>query len=252
MHGAMPRLDALLAHNLGWSRSDVGRALRRGRVAAADGALLRDGALPIDVDALPMDVVVDDARVTLVTRMDVLLHKPVGFVTALRDREHRTAFELVAEAPMHGDLRAVGRLDVDSTGLLLWTTDGTLLHRLTHPRHRVPRTYHVALAGPWDEGAAPVLSDGHAPDIVELAPADRAQMHPALLVPDTTRCFARITITSGRFHEVRRLFVELGSRVLGLCRTAYGGVALPDDLEAGAWRPLTVDERERLEDRSAR
>lgn len=243
----MPRLDALLAHNLGWSRSDVTRALRRGRVATPDGTTLRDGAQAIDPASLPYDLVVDDAPITLVTRMDLLQHKPTGFVTALRDREHRTAFELLADAPLHGDLRAVGRLDVDSTGLLLWTTDGGLLHRLTHPRRAVPRTYHVALAGPWQEGVVPTLSDGHTPDIVELTAVDREQMHPALVVPDTTRCFATITITSGRFHEVRRLFVELDTRVLGLCRVRYGSVSLPDDLAAGAWRPLDADARATLE-----
>lgn len=237
----MPRLDALLAHNLGWSRSDVTRALRRGRVTLPDGTALRDGSQAIDPATLPCDLIVDDAAVRLVTRMDLLLHKPLGFVTALSDKAHRTAYELIADAPMHGDLRAVGRLDIDSTGLLLWTTDGALLHRLTHPRRAVPRTYHVALAGPWEQGITPTLSDGHTPDIVELVEVAREQMHASLDVPDTTRTFATITITSGRFHEVRRLFVEMGTRVLGLCRVRYGSVVLPDDLEAGTWRALDAE-----------
>lgn len=203
------------------------------------GAPLRDVGLAVATEQLPLSIVVDGQAVTLRARMDLLQHKPLGCVTARSDAQHPTAYALLEDAPLHADLRAVGRLDIDSTGLLLWTTDGPTVHRLTHPRRAVPRTYHVALAGPWSEpppGFA--LADGYAPDIVELAARDAAQMHPGLVAPDTARVFATITVTSGRFHEVRRIFVELGSRVLGLCRVAYGATRLPEDLAAGAWLPI--------------
>jgi 16S rRNA pseudouridine516 synthase len=235
----LPRLDALIAHNLGLSRAVVTRLLRHGRVADTGGERLRDGALAIATERLPLDLVVDDQAITLRARMDLLQHKPLGCVTAMHDARHPTAHALLEGAPLLSDLRAVGRLDIDSTGLLLWTTDGALVHRLTHPKRAVPRTYHVALAGPWTE--LPVdfaLADGHAPNIIELAVREREQMHPGLVVPDTTRMFATITVTSGRFHEVRRIFVELDSRVLGLCRVAYGEARLPEDLAAGAWTPI--------------
>lgn len=235
----MPRLDALIAHNLGLSRAVVTRLVRHGRVQDTAGAPLRDGGLAVATEQLPLLVVVDGQPLTLRARMDLLQHKPLGCVTALRDAQHPTAYALLEGAPLLADLRAVGRLDIDSTGLLLWTTDGATVHRLTHPRRAVPRTYHVALAGPWSEPPPGfTLADGYAPDIVELAAHDAGQMHPGLVTPDTARLFATITVTSGRFHEVRRIFVELGSRVLGLCRVAYGAVRLPEDLAAGAWMPI--------------
>jgi len=235
----LPRLDLLLAHNLGIGRAAVTRLLRSGRVLDIEGAPLHDGRTPIALEELPRPLVVDGAAITLRARMDLLQHKPLGVVTALRDATHPTAYDLLEGAPLRAELRAVGRLDLDSTGLLLWTTDGDLLHRLTHPRRAVPRTYHVALGGPW----RPVppefaLADGHVPTIVALEARDAAQMHPGLVVPDTTRCFATITLTSGRFHEVRRIFTELDSLVLGLCRVRYGDVVLPDDLAPGAWLPI--------------
>jgi 16S rRNA pseudouridine516 synthase len=235
----LPRLDILLAHNLGISRAAVTRLLRAGRVRDAEGTAQLDGRASVAAQRLPWTLELDGSPVTLRTRMDLLQHKPLGVVTALRDAVHPTAYALLADAPLRTELRAVGRLDIDSTGLLLWTTDGALLHRLTHPRRAVPRTYHVALGGPWTPvppGFA--LDDGHVPTILELDARDAEQMHPGLVFPSNARRFATITVTSGRFHEVRRIFAELDTLVLGLCRVRYGEALLPVDLPAGAWVPL--------------
>ena len=98
------------------------------------------------------------------------MNKPLGCVTALRDARHPTAYELLAGAPLHAELRAVGRLDLDTSGLLLWTTDGAEIQRLTHPKRAVPRTYQAALARPFAPLPAGrcVLDDGHDPNIVAL------------------------------------------------------------------------------------
>jgi 16S rRNA pseudouridine516 synthase len=133
----------------------------------------------------------------------------------------------------------VGRLDLDSTGLLLWTTDGALLHRLTHPRSAIPRCYHVALAR--DFGPLPpdlVLRDGHRPKVVDLHPAEAADMHPSLARSPEATAFASITLGDGAYHEVRRIFAALGSHVLSLCRISFGSLELPRDLAPGDWRPV--------------
>ena len=176
-------------------------------------------------------------------RFDLLLHKPVGCVTAHEDARHGTAYELLREAPMFAELRAVGRLDLDTSGLLLWTTDGTAVHKLTHPRYAVPRTYHAGLAGPWQEPTEGlVLDDGHAPRITALVAIAEGDAHPGLRRSPGATHHASITITTGRFHEVRRIFAALGTEVLDLCRVAYGPVTLPADLPAGAWQPLDLAE----------
>ncbi len=237
----MPRLDLLIAHNLDLSRGQVTRLCRAGRVRSLEGEPLKDPGLQIAPATLPRTVLVDDAPHALRVRYHLLLHKPVGVVTALRDDRHPTAYELVRDAPLGRDLRAVGRLDLDTSGLLLWTTEGPLLHRLTHPRYAVPRVYHAALAAPWRAPTPDLaLDDGHRPEILDLRALTDDERHPGLLVPAGTAALATITIASGKFHEVRRIFAALGAEVLGLCRVSYGPVELPRDLAAGDRREIDL------------
>ena len=238
----MPRLADLLARNLDISRTAAARLIAEGRVTHRDGTPLadRNTELPAGDAAAPaVPVSVDGEAVSLWDRAVILQHKPVGVVTALRDNRHPTAYDLLAEAPLHGSLRAVGRLDLDSSGLLLWTTEGALIQRLTHPKRRVPRTYHAALARPF----APLppdlaLEDGHRPEIEALAELAPGDAHVALAVPDGAAVLASITIIGGAYHEVRRIFAALGSHVLALCRISFGAYRLPADLPAGDWRAV--------------
>ena len=238
----MGRLDELLADNLGISKTAVARLVADGRVRDAAGKVVTDRKTTVD-DArgggAPARVFVDDEAIVLHESALVLLHKPIGVVTALRDARHPTAFELLRDAPLAEKLRPVGRLDLDTSGLLLWTTDGALIQRLTHPKRRVPRTYHAALTAPFR--APPdelVLDDGHRPEITALSLLEAGTAHVALGAPREATALATITIVGGAYHEVRRIFAALGAHVLALCRTQFGPYALPADLAAGAWRQL--------------
>jgi 16S rRNA pseudouridine516 synthase len=235
----MPRLDELLARNLGCGRSRARALLAAGAVTDAAGAPLGEARAPVDPARLPLGALVAGRPVMLHDHFHLMLHKPAGCVTALEDARHPTAYALVRGAPLAAELRPVGRLDLDTTGLLLWTTDGAWLHRLTHPRRAVPRTYHAALARPF---AAPprdlVLRDGHRPRLESLRALDRAGVHPALDVPADAGAFAELTLLGGAYHEARRVFAALGSHVLALCRIRYGALALPPDLHPGAWRAI--------------
>jgi 16S rRNA pseudouridine516 synthase len=231
------RLDVLLSRNLGWSRATAREAVSDGRVSIA-GALATDPRADVDAGR-PIDAAVDDDPVQLFDVARVLLNKPIGCVTALRDPRHPTAYALLEDAPLHAELRAVGRLDADTSGLLLWTTDGTEIQRLTHPKRAVPRTYQAALARPHQPLPPDlVLDDGHQPRVEDLSPLARADAHPSLDVPAETTALASITIVGGAYHEVRRIFAALGSHVLGLCRVRFGDVDLPRDLAPGAYRVL--------------
>jgi len=234
----VPRLDVLLARNLGWSRTAARAAIADGRVSIAGGPA-NDPRLDLDGATLPLAATVDDQPVALHDQARVLLNKPTGCVTALRDPRHPTAYALLREAPLHAELRPVGRLDVDTSGLLLWTTDGAEIQRLTHPKRAVPRTYQAALAR--DHAPLPetlVLDDGHRPRVSDLSPLARADAHPSLAIPADTRALASITIVAGAYHEVRRIFAALGSHVLGLCRVRFGDLDLPRDLAPGGFRLL--------------
>lgn len=238
---AVPRLDALLARNLSMSRRQVVRAIRAGRVTDETGSRLDDPRLPLTPTELPITVRIDDEPYRIHVRYDVLQNKPLGVVTALTDRRHPTAYALLEGAPLARDLRPVGRLDKETSGLLLWTTDGSLLHRLTHPKYGVEREYAVALARPFEPPSANlVLEDGHRPDISELRVRDPAELHRALDRPPEATVFASIVLTGGKFHEVRRIFAALGSHVCALCRVRYGSISLPDTLDAGDYEPIDL------------
>ena len=233
----MARLDVLLARNLGWSRASAREAIADGRISVA-GAPAADPRADLDATR-PLPVTVDGELLQIYDVARVLLNKPVGSVTALRDPIFPTAYALLRDAPLHAELRPVGRLDRETSGLLLWTTDGAEIQRLTHPKRAVPRTYQAALAR--EHGPLParlVLEDGHEPRVTELTPLARADAHPSLDVPADTATLASITIIGGAYHEVRRIFAALGSHVLGLCRVRFGDIDLPRDLPPGEYRLL--------------
>jgi 16S rRNA pseudouridine516 synthase len=240
----VPRLDVLLARNLVCSRTAAATLIRAGRVRDAAGTVLDDRRTEIATATLPATVIIDDERrLTLHDAFHALLNKPLGVVTALRDERHPTAFALLHDAPLAGELRAVGRLDLDSSGLLLWTTDGQWVQRLTHPKRQVPRTYQAALARPFRAPPPDLaLDDGHRPTIRALAEIERGVAHPALAIPPETDALAEITVVGGAYHEVRRIFAALGSHVLGLCRVAFGRLPLPRDLAPGAYVPVDLTE----------
>lgn len=237
----MPRLDALIARNLGLSRRQVTRLFRAGRIREPDGGRVDDAREACRPSDGPRSIALDGQVHVLHHRYSVLLHKPLGVVTAHEDRRHATAYPLLEGAPLFRELRAVGRLDLDTSGLLLWTTDGTLLHRLTHPRYAVPREYHVGLRRDFRDPPPDLcLDDGHRPRIAGLARQPAEAMHPALRRSPDAQVHATITLHSGRFHEVRRIFAALDSHVLDLCRVRYGSLRLPPDLAPGQHRPVDL------------
>ena len=254
----MPALDKLLARNLGCSRAEARKLLaKRADCRVGEGGLcppepergkawkpsqgfhLDDPSGEVAEHAVPFEIDLCGRPVKLYDAFHLMLNKPAGCVTALRDRDHPTALSYLRAAPLFAELRPIGRLDLDSTGLLLWTTDGALLHRLTHPRSAIPRSYHVALARGFDPLPPDlVLRDGHRPKVVDLHAAAEADMHPSLARAPQATVFAGITLGDGAYHEVRRIFAALGSHVLSLCRVSFGPLDLPRDLAPGEWRPV--------------
>ena len=231
------RIDRLLA-NLGYgSRRDVHSLLARGAVAF-DGAPVRehDRKIPTCVD-LPGRLTVLGQPVDPPSPLTLIMHKPSGVVCSHRE-SGRSVYELLparwrARSP---PLSTVGRLDADTTGLLLITDDGDFLHRVISPRRHVPKRYLVRLQGPLTGGEAAVFAGGQ----LRLA-GDAKPLLPALLEPISASA-ARITIGEGRHHQVRRMFVAVGNHVVGLHRDRIGALDLPAELAAGDFRSDTADE----------
>jgi 16S rRNA pseudouridine516 synthase len=236
----VPRLFDLLARQLGCTKGQARALIEAGEVVAADGPL-RNPRLEIPSAALPLPLTIEGQPAVLREHVLILMHKPVGVVTALHDDRHVVAYELLAEAPLFEHLRPVGRLDLDTSGLLLWTSDGALLQRLTHPKRAVPRVYQAALARPFRlpaPGETITLEDGHQPAFQDLAPLAATDLHPALARPGDAALYASVTLKGGAYHEVRRLFAALGSHVLALARVRFGALALPPDLAPGGFREI--------------
>ena len=225
--------------------------LRAGIVRDPAGQVVREGRAELEIGPggwveVGIDSPAGAERVRLYDRVHLMLHKPAGVVTSRKDGLHPTAWSLLEGAPLHDELLAIGRLDLDATGLLLWTTDGQAVHALTHPRRAIAREYQVALERPFcpprrdESGAIDLeLDDGYRPRIVELVELIPEQRHPALPLPAGTNALAKVVLRSGQFHEVKRIFAQLGARVLALTRTAHAGLRLPADLEPGQWRELS-------------
>lgn len=181
-------------------------------------------------------VTLDGVTISLPGAIYIMLHKPAGVVSATEDPSHRTVMDLIGHPHRH-TLHVVGRLDKDTTGLLLITNDGDWSHRLMSPKHHVPKTYLATLAEPLVESAAEQLRAG-----VQLH-GEKALTKPAE-VEILPACQARITLHEGKYHQVKRMFAAVGNRVEALHRESIGGLLLEAQLKPGAWRALTDAELE--------
>jgi len=227
------RLAKYLAHAGVASRRSAERLIRDGRVSVG-GRAVTDPAYDVDASAA---VAVDGrALAGAEPRVVYLLHKPVGVVSTARDTHGRpTVIELVPDRGLR--LYPVGRLDEQTSGLILITNDGELANRLTHPRFQVPKTYRARVGGrALGAGALRKLSEGVELDDGPTAPAEVRKLAEHEL---------ELTIREGRKRQVRRMCERVGHPVRALVRTRYGPLAL-GRLPAGAHRLLTAQEIERL------
>ena len=240
MSGKLPmaRLDRLLA-NLGYgSRREV-TALVAHRQVELDGVVIKDAGARI---ALTPDL---SARMTVTGRpldppapLTLVMHKPLGVVCSHKE-PGRSVYELLpmrwrARMP---SLSTIGRLDKDTSGLLLITDDGAFLHQVISPRHHVAKCYVATLERPLDGTEAEAFASG-----TLMLDSETTPLAPALLEP-LAENRARLTITEGRYHQVRRMFAAVGNHVTGLHRDRIGGLALPGDLQSGDWRALSPEEQ---------
>ena len=226
------RLDALVAQ-AGWgSRSMVGKLIRSGAVAV-DGAVCRDRARQITESAA---ISVHGQTLVTIPRV-VLLHKASGYACSRDQRESPLVFDLLPET--WRSMEPAGRLDRNTTGLLIFSRDGALLHRLVHPKHHLPRRYRVRYDGQLPDDAVQRCADGM------LLDGDERPTKPAQLLPHRPG-YATLILHEGRFHQVKRMFVALDAQVTDLHRDRIGALSLPDDLPVGASRPADDHDIETL------
>ena len=226
----MERLDKFLCDCGAGTRSQVKLILKAGRVTV-DGVVQRDNSCKIDPQK--QTVLLDGAPLRAVRQVVVMLNKPAGYVTATEDRQEQTVMELLPAEYKFLDLKPVGRLDKQTEGLLLFTNDGDLLHRLISPKKEVPKVYYARHEG-------------------DVTPEDVKAFAQGLTLRDGTVCLpavlerigageSRITVCEGKYHQVRRMMASRNMTVLYLERRQEGTLTL-GDLPRGKVRPLTPEE----------
>lgn len=225
------RIDRFLSHMNVASRKELKVLFKAGRVRV-DGTVVKDAKFKVNEATV---VYVDDEPVRYQTYFYWLMNKPAGVISATTDPQ-KTVLDLLALADLRDDLFPVGRLDKDTTGLLLLTNDGDLSHALLSPKKHVSKVYRATIAGivtAEDQArfeAGLVLSDFTAqPAQLEILSVDEAQQESQITVE----------IHEGKFHQVKRMFHAVGKEVLTLERLKMGPLALPDDLDRGQYRALT-------------
>ena len=229
----MVRLDKFLCDCAAGTRSQVKSILKSGRVTV-NGAAVRDGSVKIDPAA--QQVCLDGESLTQTGRVVAMLNKPAGYVTATEDARQKTVMELLP--PELQKLKPVGRLDKQTEGLLLFTDDGDLLHRLISPKKEVPKVYYARHEGTATTGDVQAFQEG-------LTLRDGTVCLPAALEP-LGEGESLITVCEGKYHQVRRMMASREMTVLYLERRAEGSLTL-GDLPRGQVRILTDEEIASLE-----
>jgi 16S rRNA pseudouridine516 synthase len=229
------RLVKLIA-NLGYgSRKQVATMFREGRITALDGEVLY-----ADDKVAHGDILIDDEMLDPPAGLILMLNKPVGTTCSTKD-QGRIVYDLLplryrSRSP---SLSTVGRLDRDTSGLLLFTDDGALLHRIISPKAKVAKVYEATLAEDLRGDEGEIFASGTLmleSETTPLLPARLQVLGPRL---------ARLTVTEGRYHQVRRMFAAVGNHVNALERVSVGGLSL-DGLESGKWRALDAQDVTRI------
>lgn len=225
------RLDKFLSQQLGISRALVARELRAKRVTV-DGEVVKSGAIKLTPE---QEVAFDGNPLQQQNGPRYfMLNKPQGYVCSTDDPDHPTVLYFLDEPVAH-KLHAAGRLDIDTTGLVLMTDDGQWSHRITSPRHHCEKTYLVDLESPVAQDTAERFAKG-----VQLHNEKDLTQPAQLEVITPTQ--VRLTISEGRYHQVKRMFAAVGNHVVGLHRERIGAITLDDDLAPGEYRALTEEE----------
>lgn len=228
------RIDKLLG-NMGFgSRKDVRLLTRKGHVTI-NGTVIRDSSTNVNVDT---DVIfVKKNQVYYQKHIYLMMNKSQGYISATKDSQEKTVIDLLPPHLQHFKPFPVGRLDKDTEGLLLLTNDGELAHQLTSPKKDIPKTYYAKISGIVTEEDIEkmrqglMLADGHF-----TKPAELNILH------SDEESEIELTITEGKYHQVKRMFAALGKKVIYLKRISMGEIVLDHTLALGSFRELTKDE----------
>ena len=236
---AATRLDKYLAQSGERTRSEAVKAVRAGQVRV-NGTVVRDPSAKLrDGDAVTLmgETIGDDAL------QYYLLYKPSGVLTAARDSHAQTVMDLLPEALSRRKVLPVGRLDKDTTGLLILTNDGALAHSLLDPKRHVWKKYIARVEGRLDESDIQAFEQG-----VELSDFTAKPAGLRILEANENQSVGEVEVREGKFHQVKRMFSARGHEVLTLHRAAFGPLIIPEGMRTGDYVKLTEEQVQLLRD----
>jgi len=234
----MERIDKIIASQGLYSRSDVKYMVNRKRITI-DGKVVTSASQKADVDK--NEIMLDGKPFVVKKQIYLMLNKPKGYVSATEDKKQQTVLELVPAEWKGRDIFPAGRLDKDTTGLMILTDDGVLAHNILSPKKHVQKIYRVEL----DISVTEEMQQGFA-EGVELN--DGVCKDAKLVILGEK--IAEVTLREGRYHQIKRMFGCYGAKVVELHRIAMGELYLPDDLPEGECRELTEEDLQKLQTRA--
>lgn len=234
------RIDKLLSHSGYGTRKDVKKLIASGAVTVNDQIVKKTGQIiKLESD----QVKVWDDRVVYQEFTYLLLNKPEGVISATEDNYHETVIDWIGPEYYHLQLFPVGRLDIDTTGLLLLTNNGQLAHKLLSPKRHVTKRYYALINGIVNEKMVEKFAKGlNLGDFTTLP----AKLEILFVNEETNQSRIEVEIQEGKFHQVKRMFEAVGCEVKTLHRLSMGPLELPDDLAIGEFRELSEEEKELL------
>lgn len=226
------RLDKIIVDNTFLSRSEVQKIAKKGLITV-NGEVVTKVAQKYNPEEI--ELVIDGELINTKYEPVVLVfNKAQGFVCANSDTEHPTVFSVLPDE--YRSFHCVGRLDIDTTGLLLLTNDGNVSHKLTSPKSHVAKKYFVTLADPVEDFYQEEIENGI------LLRGEKDKTLPAVLELTDDPYQVYLTITEGRYHQVKRMFGALGNKVVELQRVSIGNLSLPEDLEENQFIEIEVSQ----------
>lgn len=224
------RLDKFICESTSLTRSLAKKALHRGDVTC-DGIIVKDSGFKV-IDS--HEICLNGELLSVIGPRFIMLNKPTETICSTIDEEYPSVLGLI-DIPKTQELHIAGRLDVDTTGLVLITSDGQWSHKIASPKKECGKRYLVQLADPLTDELIEQFAHG-----IALRNEDGLTKPARLEILDSHQ--ARLTITEGKYHQVKRMFAAMGNKVVGLHRECVGKIALDDTLAPGEWRYLTQEE----------
>ena len=235
------RLDKFLANSGIGTRKEVKDILKNKKISVND-IFVKDGKIQIDEEK---DIVkYEDNIIYYKPFVYIMMNKPTGVISATEDNHHKTVIDLLNDEYRTYDIFPVGRLDIDTEGLLLLTNDGILSHNLLSPKKHVDKKYYVKIANPLTEEDIKTLENGI--KLEENFITKNAKVEIIWNNSENNEYLAYITISEGKFHQVKRMFKAVNNEVLYLKRMKMGNLLLDENLKLGEYRELTTEELDSL------